>query len=58
MREAIGSPRPPDEREKYDHEVADARSSLGDSAFTAAFEEGRAMSWEEAVAMALGETPE
>jgi len=56
--EAIGSPRPLQEREEYDIAVAIARSSLGDSAFTTAFEEGRAMTWEQAVATALEETQE
>jgi len=42
----------------YDIEVAQARSSLGEPAFTTAFEEGHAMTWEESMAMALGETRE
>jgi non-specific serine/threonine protein kinase len=58
LREAIGSPRPPGDPETYDHEVAEVRSVLGEAAFDAAFEEGRAMSWEQAVAVALGETQE
>jgi predicted ATPase/class 3 adenylate cyclase len=53
LREAIGSPRAPMEQEKYNKEVAQVRSALGDAAFAAAFEEGRAMTLEEALEYAL-----
>jgi non-specific serine/threonine protein kinase len=55
LREEIGAPLPPNEREEYDHKVSEARAALGEEAFTAAWTEGRAMSWEHAVYYALGE---
>jgi predicted ATPase/class 3 adenylate cyclase len=53
LREAIGSPRPAREREEYAEQVAVARAALGDAAFAAAWEAGRALPWEQAVAYAL-----
>jgi non-specific serine/threonine protein kinase len=53
--EATGLPRSPADQDRYDQQVALARAALGEPAFTAAFEEGRTMSWEQAVAYALGE---
>ena len=55
LREAIGTSRPRIEREKYDVEVAESRAALGEAVFVAAFEEGRAMTWEQAVVYALEE---
>ena len=55
LRVAIGSPRPPSAEEEYRSRVAAVREALGDAAFTAAWEEGWAMSWEQAVAYALEE---
>ncbi len=54
MREAIGSPRPPYECERYNNEVVQARATLGVAAFDAAFAQGHALTLEQAVAMALG----
>ncbi len=45
-------------QEKYDQQISQVRAALGDEAFAATFEEGRVMTWEQAVAMALGETKE
>jgi predicted ATPase/DNA-binding CsgD family transcriptional regulator len=50
LREAMGTPLPPVERAKYEQEVASARTHLGEQAFTAAWAEGRAMTWGEALA--------
>jgi predicted ATPase/class 3 adenylate cyclase len=55
LREAIGSPRPPVEQKKYEQQSEQARAALGESAFDAAFEQGRAMTFEQAVEYALGE---
>jgi non-specific serine/threonine protein kinase len=57
LREEIGSPRPPVDQEKYDRETAQARAALGESVFTAAWEEGKALSWEQAVASLDEESP-
>ena len=53
LREAIGAPMSPDERKTYDQQVAQSRSALGEEAFAAAWEEGRSMDWEQAVASLL-----
>ncbi len=53
LREAIGSPRPAEEGEEYDSDVTAARSALGEEAFATAWEQGRAMTWEQAVDYAL-----
>ncbi len=56
LRESIGAPVPPNERLRYDRQVAAARSALGgDAAFDATWQEGRAMTLEEAIALALEE---
>lgn len=47
-REALGTPLAPKERVLYDTSLAAARTSLGESTFTAAWEAGRAMSLEQA----------
>ncbi len=53
LRAAIGVPLPPNERDRYDREVAALREALGEEAFAAAWAAGRAMTLEEAVAYAL-----
>ena len=58
LRAAIGAPLAPSERADYDRYVAATCAALGQEAFTAAWEAGRALSLDEAVAWALGETPE
>jgi predicted ATPase/class 3 adenylate cyclase/Tfp pilus assembly protein PilF len=55
LREEIGAPRLPVEQAKYEQQTARARASLGKAVFTAAFEEGRAMTLEQAVEYVLGE---
>ncbi len=55
LREAFGSPLPPNERAEYDREVAEARRALGEDAFTAAWTEGRAMTREQVIVYALAE---
>jgi predicted ATPase/class 3 adenylate cyclase/TolA-binding protein len=48
LREAIGLPRAPIEQNEYELNVAPMRVALGETAFTVAFEEGRAMTGEQA----------
>src|SRR5262249_24470800 len=56
LREDIGSPMQPNDRAKHERGIASARSDLShDSAFDACWMNGRAMSLEHAVALALGE---
>src|SRR5262249_33704772 len=56
LREEIGAPLPPNERPRYEQQVAAARAALrDDAAFDAAWQEGRAMTMEEAIVYALGE---
>jgi predicted ATPase/DNA-binding SARP family transcriptional activator len=54
-RDRIGIPRRPREQSEHDNWVAALSASLGDAAFTAAWEAGRALSREEAMACALSE---
>src|SRR5262249_327874 len=56
LREAIGSPLAPVDRAEHDRSVAAVRAALGEEAFTAAWEAGRALSLEGAEAFALDET--
>jgi predicted ATPase/class 3 adenylate cyclase len=56
LRVTIGFPRPPVWQEKYDNKVAQARSALGEAAFKAAWEAGRAMTLEQALQYALAQT--
>jgi len=53
LRERIGAPLPPKEREKHDRQTGQARAELGEDAFAAAWEEGSALTWEQAVSVAL-----
>jgi hypothetical protein len=55
LREALGAHLPPLEREKYIHSQDAVRKSLSDEAFAAAWEAGRAMTWEQAVDSVLEE---
>jgi len=52
LREAIGSPIPPDLQAQHDRQIAAAHDSLGDAAFEKAWKEGWAMTVEEAIATA------
>jgi predicted ATPase/class 3 adenylate cyclase len=57
LREEIGSPLPPIDRPRYDRRVAVARAGLGDdAAFDRAQQEGRALTFEQAIELAIGET--
>jgi hypothetical protein len=59
LREEIGSPQPPNERPPYDRRVAAARVALGDDAtFDRAWQEGRGLTLEQAIELALEETVE
>lgn len=49
LRESIGSPQPLNARASYVQQVEQARFALGEAAFAAAWEEGRALTWEQAV---------
>jgi tetratricopeptide (TPR) repeat protein len=53
LREEIGSPLVPDERDGYDRNVAEARTKVSEEAFSAAWAQGRAMVMEQAVEYAL-----
>ena len=53
LRDKIASPLPPNEREEYDRNVNAARLSAGVGTFTKTWDEGRAMTIEQAVEFAL-----
>lgn len=55
LREGIGAPLSPDERAKQDERVEQCRAALETTAFAAAWEEGRDLTWEQAIGYALGE---
>lgn len=55
-REALGTPLPPVARADYERTVTRARADLGATAFAAAWERGRALSIEQAMAVALTDT--
>ena len=55
FREVIGAPRPPSEQEDHRRTLRRVRKMLDEEAFAAAWEEGRAMSLDEAVTYALSE---
>jgi non-specific serine/threonine protein kinase len=55
LRDAIGSPLPPESLLSSEHQLDSPRAALGTAGFEAAWNTGRAMSWEQAVAYALGE---
>jgi predicted ATPase len=52
MREAIGAPLPPKEHARYQRELEIVRAQLGDEGFQRAYDEGRSMTSEQAVAYA------
>jgi predicted ATPase/DNA-binding SARP family transcriptional activator len=54
LRDAIGAPVPPRNQAAYVRQTRRAREMLGEAAFAAAWEEGRAMALEEAIRVALG----
>jgi len=53
LREAIGAPLPPKDKEQIDREVAAVRAAIGEPAFSAGWTEGRAMTIDQAVEYAL-----
>ncbi len=53
LRLAIGVPLPPVDRAIYEHQVTAARAQIDAAAFAQAWEEGRAMPLEQAIAYAL-----
>jgi predicted ATPase/class 3 adenylate cyclase len=56
LRERIGSALEPEDQLQYDRDMLDMRNQLSEEAFSKAWEEGRAMSMEEAIAYALEKT--
>jgi predicted ATPase len=56
LREAIGAPQPPCDRPDYERHVVAARAALGGKTFAATWAQGRALTLEQAIADALGET--
>ncbi len=59
LREEIGSPIPFNDRPRYDQRVAAARAALGDgAAFDRARQDGRALTLEQAIELALEQTAE
>ena len=58
LREAVGVPLPPAARALREPYLRNTRSLLGKAEWTRAWEEGRAMSQEEAVAFALKDGPD
>jgi predicted ATPase/class 3 adenylate cyclase/Tfp pilus assembly protein PilF len=59
MREEIGSPLPPNVRPRYERSVASARAaSEEEGTFDRAWQEGRALTLDQAIALALEETVE
>jgi predicted ATPase len=58
LREAMGAPLPPADRAEHERSVAAVRAALGEEAVAAAWAAGRAMSLDEAIALALDEARE
>ena len=56
LRETIGSHLPAVEQEKQNAHWEKARSVLGSDAFAASYDQGRKLTWEQAVGLALRET--
>jgi hypothetical protein len=58
LRQRLGAPLPPDNRDEAEREWEVLREALGAATFAAAFTEGQAMTWEQAIEHALeDETP-
>src|SRR5439155_9226631 len=58
LREFLGLPLPPNEREEYDRHRSTVREALGEEAFAGAWAEGRTMTPEQAAGYALQEDEE
>ncbi|MBZ5570117.1 MAG: tetratricopeptide repeat protein, partial [Acidobacteriia bacterium] len=54
LREEIGATLQPRDRLRYDRQVAAARAAMGDNAFDLTWQDGRAMTLEQAIRFALG----
>ncbi len=50
LREEIGLPLPPNERDQYDRDVAEVRQTLDETTFSAAWTQGRSLTLEQAIA--------
>jgi hypothetical protein len=57
LREALGTPLPPVERDEHEARLAAVRGGLGEETFHANWNAGRAMDWEQAAAAALDDGP-
>jgi tetratricopeptide (TPR) repeat protein len=57
MRVQSGSPLSPNDRIRHDVQLADARAALGEEAFASAWQEGRALTMEQAIELALDIAP-
>ncbi|BDI30813.1 hypothetical protein CCAX7_28640 [Capsulimonas corticalis] len=55
LRDSIGVPIPPDEQKERDRQIEQSRQALGDAAFDAAWDKGRDLTSEQAIAYALGD---
>ncbi len=55
LREELGTPLSPIVQADHDHALNAARAALGEEAFEAAWTEGSEMTFEEAIAYALGD---
>ncbi len=55
LRDRLGTPLSPQDREREQQQKDQARQALGAEAYLAAFAGGRALTWEQAVAEALGQ---
>jgi tetratricopeptide (TPR) repeat protein len=53
LREALGTPLPPVDHADYEHDLAATRAGLSEAALASAWEQGRALTWEEAIAEAI-----
>jgi hypothetical protein len=56
LRDALGTPMPPNGRAQYERDLAAMRAALGEETFTAAWAAGSAMTLEDAVQYALDDT--
>jgi predicted ATPase len=58
FRERLGTPAPRPDATRHQHRREQARAELGEQRFAAEWGRGRALSWEEAIALALGDAEE
>src|SRR5579871_726903 len=56
--DAIGALMPPKEKDEVDRKIAEIRTSLGEQAFSVAWQQGRAMTIEQAIEYALQDEPQ